>query len=445
MDFSYNNLITWNYRYGIDVAGFSADGDTRLLSAMLFNSQLNLLTDRNHHFDNVDAVVCFLQDIVHIGTKLRNRLLNTLAVLLIGNKIASISHLKMLINSVPKDIHGLVYSDICPDDRQNFDSLQKIMQPKVSAALTKHIVDSEGTIEYIRICKEIISSLYDDDLPPLDRIFLIWRPTFFLRACRLFITKMTDDNFNLNNNFITSNAYMCVELNAKNLTILTKKFRDENLEKCFIPTIFNSQPCEETFRKLRSMGTINYTKINFTLLQLLHSISRVELMNDIMHFKLADADIFFPRNPLNKAKENQFSLPSDIEIENTISRALAAALEDANKFGIYVSQDDIASCAHEYNPLIVNQDHQNEDDEFVDLGIARNDGLMEYENLKDYQSDVVETPGEASRFVNVFGSNGIKTVRKTSMIWALSGSKEKLSSDRLKRVRGSSSKTNPYR
>lgn len=412
---------------------------------MLFNSELNLVTDRNHHFDHVDAIVCFLQDKVHIGTKLRNRLLNTSAVLLIGNKITSISHLKMLINTVSKDIHGLVYSDICPDDRQNFGSLQKIIQPKVTAALTKHIVDSEGTIEYIRICQEIISSLYDDDLPPLERIFLIWRSTFFLRACRLFITKMTDTNINLTNNFITSNAYLCIELNAENLIILTKKFRDEDLEKCFVPAIFNSQPCEETFRKLRSMGTINYTKINFTLLQLLHLISRVELMNDIMHFKLADDEIFFPRNPLKRAKENQFGLPSDIEIKKTVSRALMAAVEDAKKFGMCVSKDDIANCVYKYNPLVVNQDHQNEGDEFVDLGIAHNDDLLEYENLKDYQSDVVESPDEASRFVNVVGNNGIKTVRKTSMIWALTGSKEKLSTDRLKRVRGSSNKTNPYR
>lgn len=409
---------------------------------MKFNSKFNSLSVRNHTFDNIDTIICFLQDIVHIGTKLRNRLLTFLAFVLIGNKIASVSHLKMLINVVSEDVHGLVYSDICPDDRQNFGSLQKIMEPKVRVALEKYIVDSEGTIEYIRICQEITSSLYDDNLTPLERIFLIWRPTFFLRACRLFITG--DHTAKLSDNFITQNAYECIELNAKNLVILTKKFRDEGLKKLFIPTIFNSQPCEETFRKMRSMGTINYTKINFTLLELLHLIGRVELMNDIMCFKLADADIFFPRNPLKRSSENQFDLPSDSDIERTISRALAAAVEDAKKFGINVNQDDVSECALKNVPSVVNQDAQDSNDTFVDLGIACDDKLIEYENSRNY-SEGNESPDEDSSFVNVVGSKGSKPIRKAKLIWSLSDSKEKLSSDRLRRVRGSSTKKNPRR
>lgn len=140
---------------------------------------------------------------------MRNRLLSLIAYLMIRNKIVSVSHLKMLINLISKDIHRLVYSDICPDDRQNFASLEKVMQPKVRAAREKYIVGSEGTLNYIRICHEIVSSLYDDDLKPLDRIFLNYRSTFFLRAWRLHITRTTDDNITLSSNFITSNAYMC--------------------------------------------------------------------------------------------------------------------------------------------------------------------------------------------------------------------------------------------
>lgn len=249
---------------------------------MIYNSKFNSQSNsKNHTFDNIDETICFFQDIVHIGTKLRNRLLSSSNVLLIGDKIASVSHLKMMLNVVSKDKHGLVYSDICPDDRQNYGSLQKIMETKVRTALEEFIVGSEGTIEYIRMCQEITSSLYDDDLSPLDRLFLIWRSTFFLRACRQFITQAIDINMKLSDNFITSNAYMCIELNAKNLIILIKHFRDENLKEYFIPTILNSQPCEETYRKMRSMGTINFTKINFTLLELFHLIGRVELMNNI--------------------------------------------------------------------------------------------------------------------------------------------------------------------
>lgn len=411
---------------------------------MIYNSKFNSQSNsKNHTFDNVDETIVFLQDIVHIGTKLRNRLLSSSTVLLIGEKIASVSHLKMLMNVASKDKHGLVYSDICPDDRQNYGSLQKIMEPKVRTALEEFVVGSEGSIEYIRMCQEITSSLYDDDLSPLDRLFLIWRSTFFLRACRQFITQATDINMKLGDNFITSNAYMCIELNAKNLIILIKHFRDENLTEYFIPTIFNSQPCEETYRKMRSMGTINFTKINFTLLELFHLIGRIELMNNIMYFKLADFDVIFPRDPLKKAKPNTFELPPDSEIEKIIAKALVASVNDARKFGMDVNQDDIRNCPLDFNPLIENKD-KNTDSEFIDLGISRDDKPMEHENLKDYGINANETQDEKSRFVNVDTKSGKKTILKSSLMWSLTNSKDKLSTDRLRRVRGVS-KASPRR
>lgn len=147
---------------------------------MRYNSKLDSVISNNQWFNDNDGNICFLQDIVHIDTKLRNRLLKPSILLRIGSKIASASHLKILLNSVLKDVHGLVYSDICTDDRQNYDSLKKITQSNVREALHEHIFDSEATVEYIRICSEITSSLYEADLSPIERIVRIWRSTFFL-------------------------------------------------------------------------------------------------------------------------------------------------------------------------------------------------------------------------------------------------------------------------
>lgn len=47
-----------------------------------------------------------IQDTTHIGTKLRNFLLKASVLLPFGNKAISSSHLKLLIEKVPKDIHG---------------------------------------------------------------------------------------------------------------------------------------------------------------------------------------------------------------------------------------------------------------------------------------------------------------------------------------------------
>lgn len=152
------------------------------------------------------------------------------------------------------------------------------MKPEVSNALAKHVIDSDATIMFIKLCSEISSSLYEDNLSPLERIYRIWHANFFLRAWRKWIQRT--ESYNLTDNFLTRNCYACVEINASNLISIIQAFRDKNLQHLFLPTLFNSQPCEEYFRQLRSIGTINFTLINFTLLQVFHLVSRVELLND---------------------------------------------------------------------------------------------------------------------------------------------------------------------
>lgn len=398
---------------------------------MRFNSNLESPIDENEWFDVLDSSICFLQDIVHIGTKLRNRLLDSVIFLLIGNKVASVSHLKILINTVSKSIHGLVYSTICPDDRQNYNSLERIMDTRVREALTTYILGSEGTIEFIRICHEVTSSLYDDNLPPLARLLRIWRSTYFLRGWRFWLKKT--DGVDLETNFISTNAYQCIELNAKNLVILMKKFREEGLTQLFHPTLYNSQPCEEAFRKLRSMGTLNFTKINFSLLELTHLIGRIELMDDIMNFKLADVDVRFPRKPINKAKLNQFELPTDSEINNTIQEARKRAVEDFKMFEMFVTERDIEKCKLKQVDVCLCPPNGRADVDHIDLGIASTDKshLIDHDYIKDYSK---HDRKECNSFVSVASTNGEKTVRKKTLVWSLSNSSNKLSSDRLRRV-----------
>lgn len=382
-----------------------------------------------------------MQDIVHIGTKLRNRLLKPSIVLLIGNKIASVSHLKILLNSKSKDAHGLVCSDICPDDRQNYNSLRKVMEPHVRGALAEFVTDSEGTIEYIRICHEITSSLYEPDLPPRVRILRLWRSTYFLRAWRQSIqyTNLRSGEVNISDNFITQNAYACIEMNARNLLISIKKLRNEKLEELFIPTLFNSQPCEETFRQMRSMGTINYTKINFTLLELMHLVGRIELMNDIVHLKLADVDVKFPRRNTNALTSNHFSLPSDKEIEEVLLETPNTAMIDTKKFGMNITSNSIKECQLKDVELRLKSPHEYDSILNTDLGIGATQEPIECESLKDYSSKKRRL-NEESPYIEVLSKDTSKVIAKSSYIWLLSDSREKMSSDRLKRVQECSEK-----
>lgn len=398
--------------------GFSSDGDTRLLSSMVYftkqnasNAESSYIQDSATQAVEVNTFYC-LQDTVHIGTKGRNRLLVASIHLPLGSTLISISHLKLLINNVPKEQHGLVMSDICPEDRQNFGSFQKMMQQRVIDTLTKHIIGSEGTVMFLKICGDVTSSLIDEDLKPEERIYKLSHAQYFIRAWRSWLIRQ---NFNLAENFISHNAYTCIEINAANLILLTRKFRNEEMEDLFMPTLFNSQPNEEIFRQFRSMGTINYTKINFTLLELFHLVGRVELQNDIVYIKLADTGVSFPRNKLNRAQLNQYKLPSDADISNIISKAKKAALEAAFKLGMQIEVHDIETCD------VLNRNIHTQPEQLTEPEINRIEASPPNTNIKSYIEIALE--------------NGTtKRIRKSTYLWTLTDPAKHLSSDRLKRV-----------
>lgn len=158
------------------------------------------------------------------------------------------------------------------------------------------------------------------------------------------------------------------------------------------------------------MTTINWTKINFSLLELIQIVGRIELQNNIVHFELADKDISFPRVQNRSMKLHTYPLPSNEEIQRTLQEAQIAALEDASKFGMVMGVSDILHCE------------------------VRKGHIQRY--LKDYskkKSDIDD------RFVQVFDDNGsTKTVLKSSLVWVLTETKGVLSNDRLRRVQGQS-------
>lgn len=131
-------------------------------------------------------------------------------------------------------------------------------------ALKENIPNSEGMVKYLELCSKVTSCFLETDLKPLERISRMWYAVFFLRIWRQFILS---SKYDLQNSFISSNAYTytCIEINARNLIVLIKRFRDRNEKEIFLPAMFDSQTCEKTFRLFRSMGTMEYTKINFTL------------------------------------------------------------------------------------------------------------------------------------------------------------------------------------
>lgn len=133
-------LISSLNRYGIQVAGVSTDGDIRgltsmkhTLKSMMGSPKTDVLLDLTNEQD-----CSVVQDSIHIATKSRNRMLRPSVAMPMGQKQVSVSHLKILIASISKDVHGLVKSDILPEDRQNYRSFEKITEPRVLEALERH-------------------------------------------------------------------------------------------------------------------------------------------------------------------------------------------------------------------------------------------------------------------------------------------------------------------
>lgn len=372
------------------------------------------------------------QDTVHLGGKTRNRILKEGIELPMGKHRVSIKHLKTLVKNVQKSVHGLSQSDVCPEDRMNFDSFQKITDDRVIVALAQNVENSEATIQYLKVCQGITSCFLELDLAPTDRIIRMYRGLYFLRIWRQYIK--TSKTYTLKDNFITSNAYSCAEINARNLIYLMKKYRDEGAPQLFLPNLFDSQTCERTFRQFRALGTVNYTKINFSLHELLHMVGRIEVQNEISYFRLANEDVIFPNKRVGKTKI--YSLPSDEEINNAISIAKHEAIQQADTFGM-TNTDGIDTFDFKSRVEVCTNEDEESDEEncFEDLAVDVDGTNNNYEMYDGENMPLDEDLNENLPFVAINDQNGVRRiVRKSTLLWMLTEPCEKLSKDRLRRV-----------
>lgn len=395
--------------------------------------------------------ICF-QDTIHIATKFRNRILNPSIVLYFGKKVVSPVHVRTLIDTVEKSIHGLVQTDLYPEDRQNYKSLEKMIENRVLDCLKEHIPDSEGTIIYLSICKLITSAFLRENLSATERIYNIWYAVYLLRCWRKFI--ILEDGYTLGENFISNNAYTCCEINAQALVEIIVKLRSNGKPHLFKPLLFASQPCEHTFRTMRSMGTINFTKINFTLNELLHMVARVEMLNKIV---ASSGEIRFPKRIQSETLHPK-ELPSDQDILYTMCNARKRALEKAAEFGIVLNENDILTTELQQsrellaNTLISNTEFEYDSDDEMENDILDDVHSHVVSNRISHLDELGENPEENpediftiraagtsnSEFtVDVVSSDGtVKKIQKSTLVWMLTENNPKLSSDRLKRVQG---------
>ncbi|KAF5299291.1 hypothetical protein FQA39_LY02464 [Lamprigera yunnana] len=107
----------------------------RFLKGMKINSQLPSTFESKYspyfqmRFD-LDKPV-YIQDTVHICTKLKTKLTNPNVTMIMGNCNVSIVHLQNLIAEIMKDKHLLCNSDLDNADKMNFRAIDKISSNEV--------------------------------------------------------------------------------------------------------------------------------------------------------------------------------------------------------------------------------------------------------------------------------------------------------------------------
>lgn len=212
-------------KINIFVITFSSDRDPRYNAAMRKNFTQCLQSTHMFSFDCFDCtksvdIPYYVQDTTHIGTKMRNFLLKTLNdpdMLPFGRFFIDIGHIKYLLDNIPKDRHQITETTLNPNDRQNFSSVLRLCDSVVINQLKLTVKNSQGTIAYLQIMRNYIDAFMDDSLLPLERVNKIWYSIFLVRIWRNYILNR---KLPLKNNFLTSNCYSCLEINAHTLILI---------------------------------------------------------------------------------------------------------------------------------------------------------------------------------------------------------------------------------
>lgn len=338
-----------------------------------------------------------------------------------------------------------------PADRQNYDSAIGICDDRVIKMLNKHVPESKATVLFLQIISDCTASYMSVDLSPLDRIRKLWHALFMTRMWRFFVDN--HPNLTTAENFMSANCYSCLEQNAHSMVLIILFLKKNNLPELFVPTFFNSQPCEEFYRQIRSFTSTYSTVVTCTVKEILGRISKIQLVNEISHEK--ESGFFYPKSQksVNLHGENikHYDLPSEDEIFRAVRESQREAVKSAIQIGLI--DNTVAnkknSCFCHISPYIprkkkasrlkkriTKKNHLSTDiyesSLITSMKLNQNLRLTNYAHLflkkiVPANSPYVEIPSCKTRFI----------ARKTSWCWLLGKETQKLSSDRLLRVTGS--------
>lgn len=441
----WKNMVKELAKLGIKVLTISSDSDPRYNAAMRQLSKLGQKCSAYELFscDYMSQGPFYVQDTVHIGTKLRNFILRTILnelKLPFGKYFINWNHLNILLKNFAKDTHQLTASVLNPVDRQNFSSVLRMCHPRVIEML-KNVKCSDATSLFLQIMNDIIESFMNQNLTALQRVRKIWYSLFMIRIWRHYI--INHKNYTLKDNFLTANCYTCIELNAHSLILSIAHLDKINQPELFTPHLYESQPCEAMFRQFRSFTSTYSTVANCTVKEAESRISKIQLQNDIVH---ETSSLFhYPRlakleaQTVNKSNEKN-TLPTNVEIWKEIEQCKRNAIATAFKFGLISNRSEQISFTCKVPPYDSNASKQKLNGKKISGNANATSVIPNLKNvqLKNFADEMKQKDiDETSRFVEIIINSDDKrmVVKKTSLCWLLRSECQRLSSDRLQRVR----------
>lgn len=378
---------------GVDVIAYSSDGDSRYFSVMKDFIKFGI-TSRRYGFicpiDFESDTVVF-QDTPHKVNNLKNKFMDRAANLQIGKYNVTPTHLESLMTKVPKNLHLMHEKDVKILDRMDYSVVKRIATENVCSLLRKHVPNSEGTSAFLTVLRLLLEAFTSPELAPLERIYKAFYSLFFFRFWRCWCTTSSEVSLE---NFVTCEAYVSIEINSWCLLKLLEQCKQRFGSDAFKPDMYNSQNCENFFRLLRSLTTTLCTMVNFSSLDVMQRVQRINVMNSIMHelknFK-------FRKSFGVDLKDDTIgdNLPSEFEVQQTLIKAYFEVKDVVEKLGVVIEDSAFTSISQfiRYTPV-------------EDLKIRRKIKINDQSQKPIENSDIFEF--EDLKFVNEVSGNTIK-------------------------------------
>lgn len=232
-------------------------------------------------------------------------------------------------------------------------------------------------------------------------------------------------------NFLTHNCYTCLELNAHSLVLSLLYLKESNKEHWFVPTHYNSQPCEHFYRQIRSFSTVFSTVTNCSTKEAISRVKKIQLQSDI---SISNTVFKFPRFlDLNGSSEtNSFALPTQEKMIEIIEDCQKRAINDATNIGLL--KEPVLEIPCDIIPYRGRSNMKN----IKKNGISDQSHKVSIDDIK-FKNFANKLNGkkveETGPYVEIFRRNRRFVVLKTYLCHLLSKEYNKLSSDRLLRVK----------